>query len=136
MTILSTNAEYPRAVQSSLVDHRVSLDLYTHFRADQGTHLYHSTRRADLGEYLAVCPSHLFGVTDVSDVYDRAHHILDPRAGLLQRAADRPEDILRLDIGIAGQRVAPRGSSGNMHVRPDALNSTVFPGGCWFASRG
>jgi hypothetical protein len=44
---------------------------------------------------------------------------------LLQRAADRAEDILRLHIGIARQRLAPRGGSGNMLLRPDAHPAAV-----------
>jgi hypothetical protein len=94
------------------VNHCVGFDFHPHFRADEGDHLHHRAGRADVAEYLAVCSTDRPSIIDVDDVNDRPHHVLHTRSGLLKCAADRAENVLGLHIGIARQRLAPRGGTG------------------------
>ena len=91
------------------VNHCIGFDFHPHFRADEGDHLHYRAGRADIAEYLAVCSTHRLSISDVGEVNDRPHHVLHARSGLLKCAADRAENVLGLHIGVARQRLAPRG---------------------------
>ena len=55
----------------------------------------------DLVEEFVMGPADGFPVVDVGDVHAGADHILDPGAGLLQRAADIGQGLHRLGVGVS-----------------------------------
>ncbi len=107
------------------VKYGIRLNLHQHFRADEATHLYHGASRADVTKCLAVCPPDQVGVTDVGDVDDGTHHVLQTGSHLHQRTANSDEDVLGLHIGVAGQRIATGCSSSDMHLCPDTYRATI-----------